>query len=203
MRENCPQKICVLVKEKLKLSISVSDISTYHTLGRRPISRLPEVRNLTVKLADATWNLTHWVSIVNPAWHVRQWKIISNPKQKFVRYQRSQTAVPRKSSVVYPPIAAYSCGLSIKKTTRQRHATQDCSWTPTIAYTNFAMEPLRLHSLPMSKIEIKERSFLPSSIRRCGVEGRRFLGAFSWHILLCVQTLFRIYLSLFAVVKEP
>lgn len=49
-QESCPDIVCSLVKEKLKVQLSTSDISTCHRLGRKPVTQKPDSRSIIVKL---------------------------------------------------------------------------------------------------------------------------------------------------------
>jgi hypothetical protein len=48
--ENCAAIVGSIMKEKLKLVMAPSDISTAHRLGRRPATQQPDGRNIVVKL---------------------------------------------------------------------------------------------------------------------------------------------------------
>ena len=47
--ENCTSILCKLIKDKLKLNIQQSDISTSHRLGRKSIAQGQDRRNLVMK----------------------------------------------------------------------------------------------------------------------------------------------------------
>jgi len=48
--EICRDMVVDIVKNKLRLNIAPSDISTAHRLGKRPVSQLPDNRKIAVKL---------------------------------------------------------------------------------------------------------------------------------------------------------
>ena len=47
--ENPVSVVCGLVREKLKIAIQPSDISTAHRMGRKPVTQAPDTRKLVVK----------------------------------------------------------------------------------------------------------------------------------------------------------
>lgn len=48
--ENCTSIVCQLVKDKLKVQMSPTDISTAHRLGKKPSNQQQDKRNIIVKL---------------------------------------------------------------------------------------------------------------------------------------------------------
>ena len=48
--ENCLQVACQLVKDKLRVNLQPSDISTAHRLGRKPATQGPDRRKIIIKL---------------------------------------------------------------------------------------------------------------------------------------------------------
>lgn len=48
--ENCTNVVCSLVKEKLKINISPTDVSSSHRLGKKPLTQQADRRNIIVKL---------------------------------------------------------------------------------------------------------------------------------------------------------
>ena len=48
--ENCVQKVHDLIKNKLRINIQPSDVSTAYRLGKKPVSQQPDKRKIMVKL---------------------------------------------------------------------------------------------------------------------------------------------------------
>jgi predicted nuclease with TOPRIM domain len=48
--EFCSTLVCSIVKEKLKINLLPTDISTVHSLGKKPLHQQPDNRNIILKL---------------------------------------------------------------------------------------------------------------------------------------------------------
>ena len=72
--ENTVAVVCGLVREKLKISMSSSDISTSHRLGKKPISQKPDRRKIVVKLCrrDLKRDLLYACRQVRPNFYVNE-----------------------------------------------------------------------------------------------------------------------------------
>lgn len=72
--ENCSQLICSVAKDKLKLEISPSDISTAHRFGKKPVTQAPDRRSILVKLCrrDLKHDLRYACKQLKPKLYVNE-----------------------------------------------------------------------------------------------------------------------------------
>ena len=73
--ENCTLEVCNLVKDKLKVQILPTDISTAHRLGKKPSNQQTDRRNIIVKLCrrDLKRDILFACRIIRPNMYVNEY----------------------------------------------------------------------------------------------------------------------------------
>ena len=72
--ENCKEVVLQLVKEKLKINLQPSDVSTAHRLGRKPVSQGADRRKLIMKLCrrDMKRDIIHACKELKPGFYANE-----------------------------------------------------------------------------------------------------------------------------------
>ena len=86
--ENCNNLVRELVKTKLKIELPLTEINTAHRLGKKPLSQVPDKRNIIVKLCRRETKRQLIISSRN------------QPSSSSLLYI-SESLTPRRSSILY------------------------------------------------------------------------------------------------------